>query len=212
MLEITESDITVMNDENNTNINAEVKQDNNLTNPTVDQSSQSLGITTPCKLCLKPTSKKYRVFECVKCRSLVHFGCTRMPGYTIYLIKSTKRQYICECCVMAPKEFIELYDNKENQIERKDLEDIQSDIKKVADEVVKVDFAGVTKKLFDKIVEMKTMDEKFRKMEENLSDRFNELKENLVKIINEKEISESLNDKCGCNKEFLLTQINAKEN
>ena len=103
-----------------------------------------------------------------------------------------------------------------DNVKSKELEDIQSDIKKVADEVVKVDFAGITKQLFDKIVELKTVDEKFREMEEKINDKFNdkfnEMKQNLVKAINEKEMCTAVASKCDCNKEFMMSQLNAQEN
>ena len=81
--------------------------------------------------CSRVTSKKDPVFECAKYKKLVHYACTRLPAYTVYLLKSSKRQY--EACVGTPIEFIKLFDPDEsdenNKIEEQ-LEDIRVDIKK----------------------------------------------------------------------------------
>ena len=69
----------------------------------------------------------------------------------------------------TPIEFIKLFDpdeSDENNKKEEQLEDIRVDIKKIADGITKVDFAAVTKDLFDKRVEIKTLDEKFRSMED----------------------------------------------
>ena len=61
----------------------------------ISVSQQQNALTSPCSVCTKTTSKKDRVFECSKCKNLTHYSCTRLPGYAIFSLKSTKRQYVC---------------------------------------------------------------------------------------------------------------------
>ena len=39
------------------------------------------------------------MLKCSDCRKNVHYKCSRLPMYQIYLYKSGKRKYICEPCV-----------------------------------------------------------------------------------------------------------------
>ena len=92
-------------------------------------SSQTL-ITAACIVCKKTTSKKDSVFECKTCKELVHYTCSRLPAYTIYSLKTTKRKFVCEVCAAPSNEFMDMYDNKDNEIATEQvMNDIFSEIK-----------------------------------------------------------------------------------
>ena len=119
-------------------------------NTTISSSQQN--VTSPCAVCSKVTSKRDRVFECTKCKKLTHFGCTRLPGYAVFSIKSSKRQYICEICAAPPEEFLKLYDAKqENQEDKDTFNDIFGEIKRAADAVTKMDVETMWERLCERI-------------------------------------------------------------
>ena len=66
-------------------------------------SSQTNSVTSACLACKKTTTRKDRVFECKSCKELIHYSCSRLPAYTIYSLKISKRQFVCEICA-APTE------------------------------------------------------------------------------------------------------------
>ena len=84
----------------------------------------------------------------------------------IYLFKSSKRRYLCESCVDAPKDFINTYDDVEGkEANTEAINEISLSIKSIEDQIVKVDFAEVSSDLLNKIVEIKTLDAKFDSLE-----------------------------------------------
>ena len=88
-------------------------------NVSINLSQQQLQLTSPCSACGKITTKKDRVLECSKCKKLTHYLCSRLPGYAIFSLKNSKRQYVCEVCADPPEEYQNNYDNRE-ELEDKD--------------------------------------------------------------------------------------------
>ena len=155
------------------------EEDSILDSTTSLSSSQVL--STPCGGCGKLTTKKDRVFECSKCKVLTHYTCSKLPGYFVYLIKSSTRKYVCAACSDPPEEFIKLYDSStdDETITMKEVvHDVFQEIKRVADSVAKFDLERMAQNMQEKLKSLDQIDDKIEKkvkaMEARLVEKLNE--------------------------------------
>ena len=90
-------------------------------------------ITRLCSRCSNITCEKECTLQCFKCKCFVHYVCSRLPGYMLYLLKTTEFFYVCECCVDAPHEYSTYedsitVDNMDNNMQKKLIDDINSSL------------------------------------------------------------------------------------
>ena len=154
--------------------------DESVLESTISLSSSQI-LSTPCGGCGKLTTKKDRVFECSKCKVLTHYTCSKLPGYFVYLIKSSTRKYVCAACSDPPDEFIKLYDSSpddETITTKEVVHDVFQEIKRVADSVAKFDLERMAENLQEKLKILDQVDDKIEKkvkaMEARLVDKLNE--------------------------------------
>ena len=126
-------------------------------------SSQQAVLTSPCGICGKVSTKRDRVFDCSKCKSLTHLSCSRLPAYAIYSLKTSKRQYVCAKCSAPPDEYVKLYDLEEDEEKvttKVILDDVFAEVKRVGDSVAKFDVERQMQILHDKLKTIDTIDRK----------------------------------------------------
>lgn len=103
-------DDTASEPEDTTEIDDSLNSDLVLTNNIHDVIIPVLSpVSKSCSRCEKLTDDKEGTLQCFKCKSYVHYVCSRLPGYMLYLLKTTEFFYVCEGCVDAPSDF-SLYD------------------------------------------------------------------------------------------------------
>ena len=145
--------------------------------------SLSQNIVKSCSKCFRSTTKKDRSLECGKCKGLVHYECSKLPPYTVYSLKPSKRLYVCEQCADTPKEFMSQWPTIENNVKGNNTEianvvsdDIQLSIKSICDSVEKVNFAEFTIDLKDKnnniVSVVSNLQERFSKLEKMIMEKF----------------------------------------
>ena len=60
------------------------------------------------------------MLTCSECKREVHFTCSGLPGYQIYLFREKRgyRKYVCEKCVGASAEYL-LQNNKVEKLQER---------------------------------------------------------------------------------------------
>ena len=99
------------------------------------------------------TSRMDHSLECSDCKGYVHFGCTELPAYVLYSLKSSKRKFLCAKCVKIPAEFANRYSKptlsipQDSQVQSLQFQDISYTLKTVQDSITKLNFKEVVKTL-----------------------------------------------------------------
>ena len=65
--------------------------------PTIIVEEQTLQEYT-CKTCKFSCTDKDQSIQCQDCKEWVHYICTKLPPYQLYLYETTQRRYTCEIC------------------------------------------------------------------------------------------------------------------
>ena len=68
-------------------------------------------LASSCNVCSQPAALARKKTDrtslsCSECKSLVHFPCSRLPGYELYNYIHTKKRYTCEICSDTPPNFL----------------------------------------------------------------------------------------------------------
>ena len=70
----------------------------------------------PCNVCHIEGGGTERSVVCSVCSSVVHFHCSRLPPYMLYVLTSHRRLYLCEVCAHVPETFLlQLISNNNNK-------------------------------------------------------------------------------------------------
>ena len=65
-----------------------------------------------CKTCKTPCKESDHAIQCQECKYWVHYRCSDLPGYQLYLYESTQRRYTCKICVDIDEDFVINYSHK----------------------------------------------------------------------------------------------------
>lgn len=66
-----------------------------------------------CKICRKVTDKG---IECMDCKRSVHYLCTKLPPYQLFLYETTNRKFMCELCSEMDQDFNTRWKSLHNSI------------------------------------------------------------------------------------------------
>ena len=70
--------------------------------------SSSKIASSRCKICKYNAVKKCNVLTCQKCGELIHFHCSLLPPYMLFLLSHPRaKKYTCEPCADVPSDFLE---------------------------------------------------------------------------------------------------------
>ena len=62
-----------------------------------------------CKSCNIPCKENEQAIQCQECKYWVHYKCSDLPEYQLYLYESTQRRYTCKFCVSIDNYFLKTY-------------------------------------------------------------------------------------------------------
>ena len=65
-----------------------------------------------CKTCKTPCKESDHAIQCQACKYWVHYRCSDLPEYQLYLYESTQRRYTCKICVDIDEDFAINYSDK----------------------------------------------------------------------------------------------------
>ena len=68
-----------------------------------------------CKACRHPCNEEEDAIQCTECKFWMHYRCTNLPEYQLFLYESTQRKFTCKFCVDIDEEFTENF--KSSQIQ-----------------------------------------------------------------------------------------------
>ena len=67
-----------------------------------------------CKSCKSQCSEDDDAIQCQECKFWMHYGCTNLPEYQLYLYECTQRKFTCKFCVDVDDEFSENFQASQN--------------------------------------------------------------------------------------------------
>ena len=95
-----------------TNQNSESVQTSDAP-PPQDKEKCTSDVNCSVKACYEDDDE--HKFECIRCKKLFHYGCTKMPTYQIaHFLTPNYRRYICINCTQIPEYVTEVMKNKDD--------------------------------------------------------------------------------------------------
>lgn len=91
------------------------------------------GVKFTCNKCLTDCVEGENCIQCQDCKTWIHYICSRLPPYQLFLYESTQRRYTCESCTEVDEEFITEYKkqvantDERNNVSKKSTASTQTD-------------------------------------------------------------------------------------
>ena len=95
-----------------------------------------------CKSCKTPCEESDHAIQCQECKYWVHYRCSDLPEYQLYLYESTQRRYTCKFCVDIDEDFVINYSDKRvssTQEKGRESHNTPTEVITVSPKVTKVD-------------------------------------------------------------------------
>ena len=96
-----------------------------MTGVSVASKSQEENVTQKpqyiCKSCNSQCSEDDDAIQCQECKFWMHYRCTNLPEYQLYLYECTQRKFTCKFCVDIDAEFSESFKASQNSPDSKAL-------------------------------------------------------------------------------------------
>ena len=68
-----------------------------------------------CKECSQQCKEEEDAIQCTECKFWMHYNCTNLPEYQLFLYESTQRKFTCKFCVDVDEEFSDNFKSSQNQ-------------------------------------------------------------------------------------------------
>ena len=81
---------------------------NNITLGEVNMPMSDKEKEVDCPICKNHKDLNSKSIQCNNCLLWIHFNCTQLPRYQLYVYDSTNRKYMCELCAVTPDTFLPL--------------------------------------------------------------------------------------------------------
>ena len=75
----------------------------------MDENQESLKFT--CKKCAVGCIDGENCIQCQDCKTWIHYKCSKLPPYQLFLYESTQRKYTCEFCAEMDEDFNKEYNS-----------------------------------------------------------------------------------------------------